>query len=113
MPQSVQPATEHDVPVRAAALHFATAAGDPSAAQAICYYGDMVFARHVWDLLHIRGFTVTIAFSEREHRAADRKQLAESLFSDIRALQAALDLPPLASAAQPDSLSKQKVHHEL
>ena len=79
-----------------AALYFETRPGDPHAHRAICYYGDMVFADHVWKLLHLRGFTVTIRFGAETVYASDRKTLARKVQTAIHALQ--LENPPAVQA---------------
>lgn len=86
-PPLLQVAAERGIAVHTVALHFATRNGDPHAHRAICYYGDMDFVSHVWRLLHIRGFTVTIRFGDQRHTADHRKQLAESVRAEILALQ--------------------------
>lgn len=80
------PATE-GYPVHTVAVHFETRTGDPHAHRAICYYGDMEFASHVWNLLHLRGFTATIRFAAQSRTATDRKLLAQMVRTDIHALQ--------------------------
>ena len=80
-------AAANGIPVTPAALYFETRPGDPHARQAICYYGDMVFAEHVWRLLHVRGFTVTIRFAGDAVRAGDRKTLARRVQAAIHGLQ--------------------------
>lgn len=80
-------AAEYGIPVTPAAVHFETRDGDPHAHQAICYYGDMVFADHVWRLLHLKGFTVTLRFGQANVHAADRKALARRVEAEIHALQ--------------------------
>lgn len=86
-PPLLQVAVEHEIPVHTAALFFETRDGDPHAHRVICYYGDMDFVAHVWRLLHIRGFTVTIRFGQLMHRAEHRKQLAASVRDEILSLQ--------------------------
>lgn len=86
-PPLLQIAVEHVEPVRTAALYFETEAPDPHAHDAICYFGDMQFVKHVWRLLHIKGFEVTLRFSEDRLHAADRKQLARQVRESIIALQ--------------------------
>lgn len=86
-PPLLQVAAQNGIGVSTAALYFVTRSGDPHAHGAICYYGNMTFVSHVWRLLHIRGFTVTIRFGERLHIAGDRKALAEAVREEILELQ--------------------------
>ena len=93
-PPLLEVAASHQIPVSVAALYFETRDGDPHAHRAICYYGDMVFASHVWRLLHLRGFTITIRFAEDTVSAEDRKTLALQVQRAIYTLQ--LENPPAA-----------------
>ncbi len=96
-PPLLEVAASNGIPVSVAALYFETRPGDPHAHRAICYYGDMVFADHVWKLLHLRGFTVTIRFGEDPVYASDRKALAQRVRAAIHALQ--LENPPARQVA--------------
>ncbi len=112
-PPLLQVAVEHDLAVNTAALHFVTRDGDPHAQRVICYYGDMDFVGHVWRLLHIRGFTVTIRFGQQQHRAAHRKQLAESVRAEILDLQSRNTLVPRPAAeAQPATTQPEQMRTE-
>ncbi|MEM7612102.1 MAG: lysophospholipid acyltransferase family protein [Pseudomonadota bacterium] len=91
-PPLLEVAVQQTVPVHTVALYFETSPGDPHAHRAICYYGDMDFVSHVWRLLHLRGFTVTIRFGHIAHHADDRRQLARQLGDEILSLQ--LKNPP-------------------
>lgn len=95
-PPLLEVAATNGIPVSVAALYFETRPGDPHAHRAICYYGDMVFADHVWKLLHLRGFTVTMRFGADTVYARDRKALAQRVRAAIHALQ--LENPPAAQA---------------
>lgn len=96
-PPLLEVAATDGIPVSVAALYFETRPGDPHANQSICYFGDMVFADHVWKLLHLRGFTVTMRFGEATVYASDRKALARQVRAAIHALQ--LENPPAGQAA--------------
>ena len=93
-PPLLEVAASNRIPVSVAALFFETENGDPHAHRAICYYGDMVFASHVWRLLHLRGFTITIRFADDTVYAEDRKALALKVQRAIYSLQ--LENPPAA-----------------
>ena len=101
-PPLLEVAAKNGIPVSVAALYFETRPGDPHAHRAICYYGDMVFAEHVWKLLHLRGFTITIRFGEETVYASDRKVLAQKVEHAIHSLQ--LQNPP-ASQGQREAIA--------
>lgn len=96
-PPLLEVAASNGIPVSVAALYFETRPGDPHAHRSICYYGDMVFADHLWKLLHLRGFTVTMRFGAAPVYASDRKALAQKVRAAIHELQ--LENPPAAQAA--------------
>lgn len=91
-PPLLEVAAGNGIPVSVAALYFETRPGDPHAHRSICYYGDMVFADHVWKLLHLRGFTVTMRFGAAPVFARERKLLARRVRAAIHELQ--LENPP-------------------
>jgi 1-acyl-sn-glycerol-3-phosphate acyltransferase len=63
-------------PVVAAALHYATREGDPPAATAVCWWGEMEFAPHLFGLMKLRGVDATVEFCEELLWDDDRKALA-------------------------------------
>ncbi len=63
------------VPVVGASLQFETAPPARSADWSVCWWGDMTFAPHVFELLHAPGFEVRIRFSSPHHVGRDRKRL--------------------------------------
>ncbi|MEM8547106.1 MAG: lysophospholipid acyltransferase family protein [Pseudomonadota bacterium] len=87
-PPLLQEVALANIPLHTAALHFATQPGDPSPRDAIYYFRDLSFASHVWMLLHLRGFTVTVRLAPEAVSHRDRKQLAEQVREQIHALQA-------------------------
>ena len=86
-PSLLEMPARHAYPVNTAAVYFETQSGAPHAHRAICYYGDMDFASHVWRLMHLRGFTATVRFSSSQQLATDRKELALKVREDIHTLQ--------------------------
>lgn len=84
----LQVAASSDIGVNTAAIHYQTAAGDRPASHAIAYYGDHVFGPHLWQLLHLRGFTATIKIADTPLHDTDRKQLAIRVGSQLRELLA-------------------------
>ncbi|MEL7297035.1 MAG: lysophospholipid acyltransferase family protein [Pseudomonadota bacterium] len=83
----LQTAASGDFPVTTAAVHFVTDPADPPARLSICYFGDMVFAAHVWRLLHLRGASVDLRLSGDLLRDTDRKSLAKKVRHSILNLQ--------------------------
>lgn len=86
-PPLLEVAASDAYPVHTVAVHFETRDGDPHAHRAICYYGDMSFAPHVWKLLHLRGFTAVIRFANETQQSSKRKALAQLVRSSIHSLQ--------------------------
>jgi 1-acyl-sn-glycerol-3-phosphate acyltransferase len=81
-------------PVVCAALRYETNARDPHASESVCYWGDMVFAPHVFGLLGLRGFTATIEFSPETLWEDDRKRLAACAHEAIaKRLEKTLERP--------------------
>ncbi len=113
-PSLLEMPARHTYPVNTAAIYFETHAGDPHAHRAICYYGDMAFAPHVWKLMHLRGFTATVRFSSTEQLATDRKELALKVREDIHALQLKNfpDAATVESGAVPKSANDSLNIHE-
>jgi 1-acyl-sn-glycerol-3-phosphate acyltransferase len=72
----LEPAVKLGVPVCCASLHYATAAGERPAAEAVCWWGEMDFVPHLWRLFQLKGFSATVQFSATRLLAADRKALA-------------------------------------
>lgn len=68
-------AARQAVPVVGASLHFETAPPAPSADSSVCWWGDMTFAPHAFNLLSLRGFDAWIRFTGASHRGFDRKVL--------------------------------------
>lgn len=64
------------VPVVAVSLQYETPEPGPEAAQAVCWWGDMTFLRHVGGLLALPHVVVRIRFSEPIPPSRDRKALA-------------------------------------
>ena len=76
------PATS-SVPVHYASIGYKTDPDDPPAAQAVCWWGDMTFLEHLYDLLTIRRFRTLIHFGENPVTHSDRKELTNILRDKI------------------------------
>lgn len=62
--------------VACASLFYATRPGAPPAERAVCWWGDMTFADHVYGLLKLRGFDAALRFAAESVASDDRKELA-------------------------------------
>ena len=63
-------------PAYYASVSYKTPLGEPSAAEALCWWGDMTFADHVFGVLKLSGFDATIVFGNEAVHASDRKEMA-------------------------------------
>lgn len=66
-------------PVHAVVLEYETEPGDPPAAEAVCWWGDMPLLPHLRVLLGVSGITARLRFSPRAVQESDRKLLAARL----------------------------------
>ncbi|MEW6299088.1 MAG: lysophospholipid acyltransferase family protein, partial [Thermodesulfobacteriota bacterium] len=64
------------VPVRYASLTYRTTCDVPPASRAVCWWGDMTFARHLYALLQLSGVRATVSFGRDAVEAGNRKRLA-------------------------------------
>lgn len=79
----LEPAAREGLEVRYAALRYFTPPGEPSASEAVCWWGDMDFAPHLLALFALSGFRARIAFGEEPIRDLDRKALARRLHGAV------------------------------
>ena len=73
-------------PVSYASLGYVTADGAAPADLAVCWWGDMEFAGHLWGLLALPGFRATLAFGDERIQDDDRKRLALRLRQAVAGL---------------------------
>ena len=66
-------------PVHYAALSYATAPDDPPAHLSVCWWGDMTFAPHFWQLTGLDRIDALVRFGARSVSGSDRKTLARAL----------------------------------
>ncbi len=78
-PSLLEVAARAHTPVSYASLGYATAAGVAPAEMAVCWWGDMELAGHLWALLALPGFDATVAFGDERIEDGDRKRLAVKL----------------------------------
>lgn len=69
-------------PVHSASLAYRTNEGQP-AAWSVCWWGDMTFLDHLYNLLRMRRFDATVTFSGRALASASRKELAADLHEEV------------------------------
>jgi 1-acyl-sn-glycerol-3-phosphate acyltransferase len=70
-------------PVHYASLNYRTHPGDPPARLAVCWWGDMTFAPHLWALCGTTRIAASIRFGNEPVRADDRKELARALHQAV------------------------------
>jgi 1-acyl-sn-glycerol-3-phosphate acyltransferase len=87
-PSLFEVAIRTGLPVYCASLGYAVPRGSPPAHLSVCWWGDMEFFSHLYNLLQIPSFRARIAFAPqpvaREERA-DRKVLAERARRSVEA----------------------------
>lgn len=77
-------AAEAEIPVHYATLRYRTPAGEPSAEEAVCWWGDMTFTPHFLGLLGLTSIEATVVFGAEPIRSRSRKQLAARLNEAVR-----------------------------
>lgn len=75
----LEPAAALGLPVRYAALHYATPPGERPASEVVCWWGDMEFLPHVRELLRLAWIEAAVMFGPEPIAAPDRKTLATRL----------------------------------
>jgi len=81
----LQPAVEDRTPVTAACIAYEMDDGDP--AVDVCYYGDMVMGPHATKLFGKNGVTAIVRFGGSARVFSDRKQAAQELHEQVKALK--------------------------
>ena len=75
----LESAAKAGIPVSYASLSYRTPPGSAPAHEAVCWWGDMPFGKHVLELLGLPEIRATLSFGEEPIREKDRKILAEQL----------------------------------
>lgn len=70
-------------PVHYASLSYRTPDGCRPARETVCWWGNMSFAPHVFNLLALRGFEARVVFGESPILEPDRKELAARLQREV------------------------------
>lgn len=69
--------------VNFATITYHTKDPDSTAHLDVCWWGEMEFIPHFWQLLQLKSFHATITFGEQAYTADDRKVLAEKLHQAV------------------------------
>jgi 1-acyl-sn-glycerol-3-phosphate acyltransferase len=75
-PSLFEAAVAARAPVRCAAIHYRTLAGEAPARESVCWWGDMTFLGHVWNLLGLSQVEAHVRFAPEILEAVERKELA-------------------------------------
>jgi 1-acyl-sn-glycerol-3-phosphate acyltransferase len=78
-------AAHRRIPVHYASVSYQTPVGEAPARQAVCWWGDMTFPRHLFELFQLSEFVVRVNFGAHAIQADDRKVLAQALWSAVNA----------------------------
>lgn len=82
-PALLASAAEMGLSVRMAGLAYASGPGDPEASESVCWWRDMPFVPHVLGLLRLSEIRATLTFVGQPVSAADRKDLAQTLWRGV------------------------------
>jgi 1-acyl-sn-glycerol-3-phosphate acyltransferase len=78
-------AAQRRTPVHYASVSYRTPRGEAPARASVCWWGDMTFPRHLFELFQLSEFAARVSFGARPIQAADRKALAQALWSAVNA----------------------------
>ena len=73
------------MPVHFASLSYRTPPRCPPAREAVCWWGDMTFLKHLYGLFALPRFDAEVVFGEQPVRDGDRKALARKLWAAVSA----------------------------
>ena len=76
---------EKEMPVSCVAISYRTSDADRPAWSHVCWWGDMAFLPHFWELLKIKQVDVTVRFGDKV-TANDRKELSKKLHKQVSQL---------------------------
>ncbi|WP_138429770.1 lysophospholipid acyltransferase family protein [Fodinibius saliphilus] len=71
------------MPVHYATITYKTSNPAKPASLNVCWWGDMEFLPHFWELLKLKSFKATITFGRQPISSTDRKKLAEDLKQEV------------------------------
>jgi len=72
-------AAQNQLPVNFATIRYHTTNDQIKPSKQICWWGDMEFLPHFWELLKISRFEAELTFGDHRVTESDRKELAERL----------------------------------
>ncbi|MGB8886638.1 MAG: lysophospholipid acyltransferase family protein [Candidatus Korobacteraceae bacterium] len=84
----LQPAVDASAPITPASIRYELEDGDVG--QEVCWWGEMTFLPHVWNLLSRKSIRARIIFGESIAAGADRKALSQILHEKVVRLHAGL-----------------------
>jgi 1-acyl-sn-glycerol-3-phosphate acyltransferase len=79
-PSLMEFAAKKNFPVSYATIHYHTAPSNPPADLSVCWWGDMTFGGHFFDLLKLSKIEVTVEFGPVTVQGSDRKTMAQELW---------------------------------
>ncbi|KAA3619661.1 MAG: 1-acyl-sn-glycerol-3-phosphate acyltransferase [Calditrichaeota bacterium] len=82
-PSLLEYAAKNRFPISYSSLHYETGVGDPPAHRSVCYWGDMHFVSHLFNLLKLSRVQATIRFGPETIQSNDRKAIAQSAWEKI------------------------------
>lgn len=78
-------AANQNIPVHYASITYATNPDEISAAESVCWWGDMTFPDHFFRLLQLQGFSGSLTFGPEPIAHYDRRVLAVKLWRAVSA----------------------------
>jgi lyso-ornithine lipid O-acyltransferase len=81
----LEPATQQNHPLTVGHLHYTLANGEDD--EAVAYWGDAVFFKHLLNLLSQDKVRATVHFAPVANRISDRKELAQQLHAAVMELR--------------------------
>lgn len=75
----LEPAARAGLPVSCASISYATPVGSPPAEWSVCWWGDMTFGKHFYELLRLPGIHGSVVFGQERLAGSDRHELAREL----------------------------------
>ena len=82
-----------EYPVHFASISYQTPRGEPHASEAVCWWGDMSFRGHFFNLLRLSAIDSKLVFGPNPIRASDRKTLASRLRESVTELFTPMNSP--------------------
>jgi len=79
----LEPPVKEGYPVSYATLTYQTPTGQPPAYLSVCWWGEMPFLSHFYELLQLKSLDATLVFGADSIRADDRKELGDKLWQAV------------------------------